>query len=513
MAQHPGVGSEVLDSPVISLQGYSDATLLFQHWYSFDDCSGTPDFEPDGGILEVREVSTATWQQIHPTGGYPYTLDVVCSNPLELRPAYAHDGQQSSAFSAATFDLSAYAGKSIQIRFHAGWDCGNCELNEGWYVDDVLVFSNTAPWVRISPNEATIPAGSVRNFDLTFDATRIGPGVYDANLVVASNDPDESSITVPVQLHVANVMANVDVDPNTLNLGSNGKFITAYIELPAGHDVNGIVVPGVTLNGVPTAPHTPSVGDNDSDGLPDVMVKFARDQVSRVLQEGEDVRIVVAGELGNGDRFMAIDRVRVTIHHVTTPAAGEVVASGTSHAVAWNVPAGWHPDYAELAYTLDGGVTWNLIASGVQGKSYAWSVPEITAQAVRVRVGLFDESGLIAYDSNDGVFQIRPTTTDVGGTPGGSRVQLLPSVPNPFLSGRSTVIAYELPAPAVVSLSVYSVTGQLTRELVQGSMPAGRHQVTWDGRDRSGRRVSAGVYFVQMRTGAFKASRTITLLN
>jgi len=149
----------------------------------------------------------------------------------------------------------------------------------------------------------------------------------------------------------------------------------------------------------------------------------------------------------------------------------------------------------------------------VQGKSYTWSVPDITAPAVRVRVGLFDESGLIAYDSNDGVFQIRSSVTDAGGPPVSARVQLLPSVPNPFLSGRSTVIAYELPATAAVSLAVYSVTGQLTRELVQGTMPAGRHQVSWDGRDRSGRRVSAGVYFVQMKTGSFKASRTITMLN
>jgi hypothetical protein len=510
-SQHFGAGAEVLVSPVISLQGQSDAALSFQHWYQFDDCNDLS-FDPDGGIVQVREVGTANWVQIHPVGGYPYTLDVTCSNPLQLLPAYAHDGQLGSAFSTATFDLTPYAGKSIQLRFHAGWDCGNCETNEGWYVDDVLVYSSTAPWVSISPTETTIPAGGARSFDLEFDATNVGPGRYVGALVVTSNDPDESPLTVPVELRVANVMANVDVNPQTMNLGSNGNTVTAYIELPAGHDVNGIVVPAVTLNGIPSSPHS-SVGDEDLDGVPDLMVKFDRQLVSQVLEEGEEVEVVVGGELGEGNRFLAIDRVRVIRPHVTSPAAGDVVAGGASHVVRWSTPPGWHADRTELAYTLDGGASWIPIAGDVQGTSYTWSVPDIVAPEVRVRIGLFDEDGLMAYDWNDGVFQIRPSVADAGGPRPPSRERLFANAPNPFRSGGSTGIAYELAAPAAVSLAVYSVSGQLMRVLVDGAMPAGRHQAVWDGRDRSGHPVAAGIYFVQMKTGSFRSSRMITLLN
>jgi len=512
-SQHAGAGAEVLVSPAISLAGYSDATLTFRHWYNFDDCSGDPTFEPDGGIVEVRVVGTPTWQQVFPAGGYPYVLDIVCSNPLETLPAYSHDGQVGATFGTATFDLTPYIGQSIQFRFHAGWDCGNCENNEGWYVDDVLVSSSGPAWLSLSPTQATIPAGGVKHFDLRFDSNQLGPGVYDAELVAASNDPDEPSLTVPVRLRVANVMANVDVDPNTLNLGSQGNFVTAYLELPAGHDVNSIVVPGVTLNDVTPAPHVPTIGDQDLDGVPDLMLKFARDQVSQTLEEGDDVRMVVAGELAGGDRFLAIDRVRVMRHHVTAPTAGQLVPAGANQAVRWSVPPGWKPDHADLDYTLDGGVTWTSIAGGVQGSSYTWSVPELDTRQVRVRVSLFDGHGLMAYAVNAGEFQIRPAVTDMGGGVLPSSMRLLPNAPNPFQSGHATAMAYELPTTSAVNLAVYSVSGQLVRVLVDGTLPAGRHQALWDGRDRDGRPVGAGIYFVQMRAGSFRAARRITLLN
>ena len=92
-------------------------------------------------------------------------------------------------------------------------------------------------------------------------------------------------------------------------------------------------------------------------------------------------------------------------------------------------------------------------------------------------------------------------------------MSLAQNVPNPFRSGSSTVFAYDLPVAGPVSISVYSVTGQLLRVLEERTMPAGRHSVTWDGRDKTGRRVSAGIYFVQMKAGSVKVAKTVTMLN
>lgn len=72
--------------------------------------------------------------------------------------------------------------------------------------------------------------------------------------------------------------------------------------------------------------------------------------------------------------------------------------------------------------------------------------------------------------------------------------RLLPSAPNPFSS--STVITYELSsAVSRVSLGVYNLLGQCVRTLISGPSAAGRHAVTWDGRDERGSRIASGVYF------------------
>jgi len=74
------------------------------------------------------------------------------------------------------------------------------------------------------------------------------------------------------------VSAEVDIDPNTLNLASNGKWITCYIELPEDYDVNEIDINTLRLsNNTPVDLSAPSeIGDHDMDGIPDLMVKFDR---------------------------------------------------------------------------------------------------------------------------------------------------------------------------------------------------------------------------------------------
>jgi hypothetical protein len=71
---------------------------------------------------------------------------------------------------------------------------------------------------------------------------------------------------------------------------------------------------------------------------------------------------------------------------------------------------------------------------------------------------------------------------------------MLTAEPNPF---RQVVSIRCGAAPAgMPSLSVYDAAGRMVRQL-----PAARSAV-WDGRDRSGRRLPAGAYFIEARTGA-----------
>jgi len=71
--------------------------------------------------------------------------------------------------------------------------------------------------------------------------------------------------------------------------------------------------------------------------------------------------------------------------------------------------------------------------------------------------------------------------------------------PNPF--NPSTVIAFALPTARQVDLAVYTVDGRRVTTLVSEPLPAGHHEIVWDGRDGGGRRVASGAYFYRLRAG------------
>ena len=109
------------------------------------------------------------------------------------------------------------------------------------------------------------------------------------------------------------------------------------------------------------------------------------------------------------------------------------------------------------------------------------------------------------------VFVFRGSTA-VGGGPGclSQRLFLSQSLPNPFT--RSTTIRYQLTKPGLVSLRVYNVAGQLVRTVVNSQQDAGTYGATWDGRDGTGRQVSAGVYLYQLRAGDKALTRKMVLV-
>jgi len=117
---------------------------------------------------------------------------------------------------------------------------------------------------------------------------------------------------VEVVTEPAIVEATVDIDPDTLNLKSKGKWITCYIELPEGYDVGDIDVSTIMLNGqVPAESRPTAISDYDGDGIADLMVKFSRSAVQNILPAEGEAEITVAGELADGTAFEGKDTIRI----------------------------------------------------------------------------------------------------------------------------------------------------------------------------------------------------------
>ena len=101
--------------------------------------------------------------------------------------------------------------------------------------------------------------------------------------------------------------------------------------------------------------------------------------------------------------------------------------------------------------------------------------------------------------------------------PLGVKEDVLPTVwelsnvtPNPFMD--IAVIKYAVPTKANVNISIYDVTGELVKTLVNGPVDVGYYTIRWNGRDAHGKKVAQGVYFVKMTAPSFVATRKVLVV-
>jgi len=87
---------------------------------------------------------------------------------------------------------------------------------------------------------------------------------------------------------------------------------------------------------------------------------------------------------------------------------------------------------------------------------------------------------------------------------------LYTNFPNPF--NPSTTIRFDLAETGVVDLSIFDLTGRRIVSLVDGSLAAGSHQISWNGRDVSGISVASGIYIYRLQSMGRVMSRKLTLL-
>ncbi len=89
-------------------------------------------------------------------------------------------------------------------------------------------------------------------------------------------------------------------------------------------------------------------------------------------------------------------------------------------------------------------------------------------------------------------------------------VELAQNYPNPC--NPTTTIRFGLPSPGEVRIDIINILGQVVKRLVRIDMPAGYHDVEWDGRNDGGGEVASGVYFYRLIAGNTTISKKMMLL-
>ncbi|MCK5051469.1 MAG: choice-of-anchor D domain-containing protein [Candidatus Cloacimonetes bacterium] len=144
------------------------------------------------------------------------------SSWIPLRGAY---GSAPSGYSGGwiftALDLTPYLGNLLQIRFY--FDTGDPVGNffTGWFVDDVLVTAGNPliPWLSVDTYNVTIPSTSTADINVNFDTSGMYGGTYTADIILASNAPDNPILAVPVTLDVTGI-PDITVDPISIDFGA-----------------------------------------------------------------------------------------------------------------------------------------------------------------------------------------------------------------------------------------------------------------------------------------------------
>ena len=163
------------------------------------------------------------------------------------------------------------------------------------------------------------------------------------------------------------------------------------------------------------------------------------------------------------------------------------------------------PSPALADIDLDGDI--DLIYAGWDLAAHIWDfpadydpalVPWPTFHANPQRTGLFLDSTISTAEPESSLI---PTI-----------LTLEQNVPNPF--NPSTLITFGMPGPdpSRVRLQIFDMRGHLVRTLVNGTLPAGRHEVSWHGQADSGRAVASGVYLYRLDNGGNSVSGRMTLV-
>lgn len=156
---------------------------------------------------------------------------------------------------------------------------------------------------------------------------------HQCNPVIASNqntvhivwedDRDENTEIYykKISLPPDNITMNIDINPDSLNLKSKGKWITCYIELPEGYDVRDIDATTVLLEGILPPILDPKYGfvtsedsylmDHDKDGIEERMLKFDRAVLEDIVHPAPKYELTVTGYTYSGIALEGVDSIRI----------------------------------------------------------------------------------------------------------------------------------------------------------------------------------------------------------
>jgi photosystem II stability/assembly factor-like uncharacterized protein len=143
--------------------------------------------------------------------------------------------------------------------------------------------------------------------------------------------------------------------------------------------------------------------------------------------------------------------------------------------------------------SVDGGVTWTSLSSGMPTDTRIWSLA-VSSDSIFVGTG----SGIWVTGSSTLVDVEREISRPL-------KITLKQNYPNPFYT--STNISFNIPTQSFVSLKIYDRLGREVATIFSEEIPAGHYTHEWNATD-----VPSGIYFYRLEAGSFAETKKLILL-
>jgi len=393
-------------------------------------------------------------------------------------------------------------------------------------------------WLALNPGSGAVAIGGSADVELVVDTSQLVSGYHWAHVDLASNGGNARVALVTgksLALTVPPILGSVQIN-EVISLPFNGLINTATLldaVVVESRKGGGCTADVVTANDRVELIVAPAAGDEFLE-LDSVIIHISPGLTTTdgiPLRSRDSVRTFVTGAAvwpGDTNHDGIVDERDVLpigrFFDIQGPPRGDADRVWSRHLV--RVVLGenaWAP-YAAIYADADGNGA--VEAEDICGVADNWlkaidgmerSGGNVDFGALAGQAGEFDWSvirqALIDCSESRGRIELIEILDAMAGTPAAvlpGAVELCQNHPNPF--NPETVIEFDLPKTDRISLTVYNIRGQHVRQLYEGTRPAGRTQLTWDGCDDRRLPAASGVYYYVLRTSAARVGRTMVLL-
>ncbi|KPJ48850.1 hypothetical protein AMJ40_06770 [candidate division TA06 bacterium DG_26] len=370
------------------------------------------------------------------------------------------------------------------------------------------------PWLAEAPMSGVVAPSGAQDVDVMVDATGLAEGDYECHLVIRSNDPDEPTVNVPVQLAVRE--PDIAVSPpsfsDTLCIGESIDR-TLTISNTGGSALDWSLSESPSVGWLSESPTSGSILPASSD---DVTVSFDATGLSAGIYnttlvitsndpDEPTVNVPVQLTVREPDISVSPDSFAIVLPATETMDTILIVCNAGGCVLSCSLyvspPVNWL-SVGDTNLTVDPG---------------ACDTVDLYLNTAGLSVDIFNTTVVIMSNDPDEPTLEVPVQLTVTGLEEIQVGALLPvafdmlqNIPNP--ARHQTRVLYQLPREAHVLIQVYDKTGTLIKTLIDDIQQAGYRSVLWNGQDEYGQRTPSGVYFYRIQAGDFTSTKMMILL-